>query len=178
MSFSTFTPVFDSNSDRLCSKFALLLPIILKISSMMLLGFLITADVTILASGETNSSDPIDAGAASHDATPCRSEANIKSAWLSVLPPTSRCSMVRYRTSPIPGGNSEPLLLSWYVLRDNLFHVRAEKPFRPLLVGMRNLLVKRRLGKSAGALGLRMLGPASSPAAIPPDPDSQSADHR
>ena len=61
-------------------KFASPLPIILKISSMMLLGFLITADVTMLASGETNSSDPIEAGAASHDATPCRSEANIKSA--------------------------------------------------------------------------------------------------
>ena len=47
---------------------------------MMLLGFLITADVTMLASGETNSSDPIEAGAASHEATPCRSEAKVRSA--------------------------------------------------------------------------------------------------
>ena len=34
----------------------------------------------MLAFGETNSNEPMEAGAASHDATPCRWEANIKSA--------------------------------------------------------------------------------------------------
>jgi NAD(P)-dependent dehydrogenase (short-subunit alcohol dehydrogenase family) len=52
--------------------------IILNISSIMLLGFLITADVTMLASGVTNSNDPMEAGAASHAATPWRSDANVR----------------------------------------------------------------------------------------------------
>src|ERR1035438_2012698 len=43
------------------------------------------------------------------------------------------------------------LATSLYVLCDNLFHVGAENPFRPLLVGTRNLLVERRLSESAGA---------------------------
>ncbi len=42
---------------------------------------------------------------------PVRSDANVSAARFSVLPPTSRRSIIRYRTSPIPGGNC-PLLLS------------------------------------------------------------------
>ena len=48
---------------------------------------------------------------------------------------------------PYPRRQFVAAATSLYVLRDNLFHVRAEKPFRPLLVGANNLLVERRFGK-------------------------------
>src|SRR5579872_3055202 len=70
ISFMTLIPVFDSNSLRCSEKSGLPAPIILNTSSTMLLGFLITADDTMLASGEMNSSDPIEAGCASQEATP------------------------------------------------------------------------------------------------------------
>ena len=50
--------------------------------------------------GEINPSAPMEAGAASQEATPCRSEANVSAARFSVLPPTSRRSIIRYSTSP------------------------------------------------------------------------------
>src|ERR1035438_7457873 len=40
---------------------------------------------------------------------------------------------------------------SLYVLRDNLFHIRAEKPLGPLLIGANNLLIKRRSCKVTAA---------------------------
>src|ERR1017187_1624664 len=90
----------------------------------MLLGFLTTADVTMLALGETNSNEPMEAGAASHDATPWRSEEKVKSARLSVLPPISRCSIVRYRTFPISGGR--PLLLPLCTLGATICSISAQ----------------------------------------------------
>ena len=95
MSSSTLTPVFASNSDSSEGNFGSLLPIIWNSSSMMLLGFLMTTAFTMLASGEMKSSAPIDAGAASQDATTRRSEANVSAARFSVLPPTSRRSIIR-----------------------------------------------------------------------------------
>src|ERR1700733_8128895 len=105
MSSSTLTPVLASNFARSCGKLESPLPIIWNSSSMMLRGFFITTEFTMLALGEMNSRAPIDAGAASHDATPLRSDANVSAARVSVLPSTSRRSIIRYRTSPIPGGN-------------------------------------------------------------------------
>ena len=107
----------------------------------------------MLASGETKSSDPIDAGSASHEATPCRSEPNIRSARLSRL--AANFAVFHRQVSHVPDARRQIVAaaISLYVLRDNLFHVGAEKPLRSLLVGVSNLLVERSLRKlAAGAL--------------------------
>src|SRR5271165_6125850 len=106
-SLSTFTPVLASNSAMCCVKVASPLPIILNISSTMLLGFLITADVAVFH----------------------RQVAHVFH----------------------PGRQGVTVATSLYVLRDNLFHVHGEKPFRSLLVCTNNLLVKRCFGKRTAA---------------------------
>ena len=118
----------------------------------MFLGFLITAEVTILASGETNSSDPIDAGAASHEATPCRSEANVERGMIVRL--AAHFPMLHRQIAHVSHSRGQFLAaaISMYVFHENLFHVRAEKPFRALLVGLGDLLVKGCLLKIAAPL--------------------------
>src|SRR5579859_7303018 len=53
----------------------------------------------------------------------------------------------------VPNARREMVALatSLYVLGYDLFHVRAEKILRPLLVGASDLLIERSFGKCAGA---------------------------
>src|SRR5437879_6264864 len=61
--------------------------------------------------------------------------------------------MLQRQVSHIPYPQRQLVIsaISFYVLGDNLFHVRAEKPFRTLLVRSHNLLVKRRFGELIAA---------------------------
>jgi len=109
---------------------------------MMLRGFLITTALTMLALGEMKSSAPMEAGAASHEryavTLGCERERGASFRLASHFTPFhGQVSHVLH------SGEQLVLAVTRYVVRDNLFHVRAEKPACALPIGMNHLLVER-----------------------------------